>query len=225
MEMNRKRLLVMAVVGMMFVALLVASVPFLGSLGPSSRAKAGGQRIYDVSTLRLGEVRVLESAYKGQDVIVVRRSYRQRELQVREQAGFSRYHEGAADVGAGLPDPPEMDANTRSLDPAVGVYLARPIAHVMCPVFYWDDYANGPDADLFGDEEVGGIFREPCRGALYDVTGRVIETENWTTWDGAKDLMVPPHRWIGPGILIIDDAWIREGREAGSRSKRSPDRA
>jgi ubiquinol-cytochrome c reductase iron-sulfur subunit len=186
-ELNRRHFLSIAttvagVAGAAFVA-----VPFVASFRPSARAQALGAPVeIDISKLDVGEM--VRVKWRGKPVWVLRRS-----------PGML---EGLAKVEGQLRDPasdeslqPDFAKNpSRALKPEYLVVVGN-CTHLGCAPIERFDVA---DQELGADWQGG--FYCPCHGSKFDLAGRV-----YAGVPAPTNLVVPPYRFIGDGLLLIGD--------------------
>lgn len=202
--MDRKRFLGIGVAILLLLGLASILMPFFGSLQPSDRARADRRFIeINVNGLKPGDRKVyrFDGPYP---VLVVRRSPHQLEMQVRSQDVLERQHAARLDIDPAYErDPDWLDPVTRSLQPMYGVYIAYPgPSTVQCPVIPIEPDTEFGDRNDGKSPDPGGLLKDPCRGAYYDVTGRSVVLHGAGRYP-AKDLAVPAHRWIGDRSLLI----------------------
>ncbi|MBI3042932.1 MAG: ubiquinol-cytochrome c reductase iron-sulfur subunit [Betaproteobacteria bacterium] len=168
--------------------LAAASIPFVASMSPSERARAGGAPV-DVDFARLGPGEQLTSEWRGKPVWVLRRT----PIMLKALDN--------ADLRAKLADP---DSQVRSQQPVYARNAFRSIkpeylvlvpicTHLGCVPTFRPDVAP---RDL-GPEWPGGYFC-PCHGSKFDFAGRVYRNVPAPT-----NLVVPPHRYLGVTVVRI----------------------
>ena len=187
----RRRLLVAAtgIVGGAGVA--AASIPFVASMNPSERARAGGAPV-NVDFARLGPGELLTAEWRGKPVWILHRT-----------AAMLRALESPAHR-LKLADP---DSRVKSQQPAYALNAFRSLkpeylvvvpvcTHLGCVPTFRPDIAP---ADL-GPEWPGGYFC-PCHGSKFDFAGRVYRNVPAPT-----NLVIPPHKYVTEtGVLIGED--------------------
>ena len=176
-----------AVVGVWGAAL--ASIPLIGSLMPSKRAKALGQPVeIDLALLRPGEARAF--MYRGRTMLVLRRTEAMR-------AALADMRERRLDRRTDpdrVPEPSYADNELRSIDPDFLV-VEGVCTHLGC-VPRLKNAEQGRQA--VGDWWAGG-FLCPCHTSGFDYSGRVVKGP------APRDLPVPPHRYLTPTRIVIGE--------------------
>ena len=162
------------------------AVPFLGSLGPSARARAAGAPVKaDLSKVAPGQMIVVE--WRGRPVYVLRRTP--------GQVGALPALEGDLKdpLSQDSVQPAYVDPLNRAIRPDVLVLLGL-CTHLGCtPKFRPDAGA----ADLGGEAWQGGFFC-PCHGSRFDMAGRV-----YSGAPASLNLEVPPHAFENGDILVV----------------------
>lgn len=187
--MERRSFLAAAVAAVGAWAAGLASIPLIGSLVPSARARALGEPIeIDLAPLRPGEVKPF--MYRGRTMLVLRRTAEMRAAlaQMRD-----RRRDQSRDADR-APDPSYANGELRSIDPEFLV-VEGVCTHLGC-VPRLKDAAQGREA--FGDWWAGG-FHCPCHDSGYDYSGRVVKGP------ASRDLPIPPHRYLTPTRIIIGE--------------------
>lgn len=187
---NADRRLAIATAAAVGTAGVVAgAVPFVASLTPSERARAGGAPIeVDLSTFAPGEMRTYE--WRGKPVWVLRRT---------PEMIASLEKENTADLAdpdsqrTTYPLPPYARNAMRSIKPEYFIALGI-CTHLGCtPV---GPLAAGT-APALGEEP--GFFC-PCHGSTFDLAGRVFKNK-----PAPDNLEVPPHRYLSDTLVRIGD--------------------
>ena len=187
---ERRKLLTAAtgIVGGAGVA--AVAVPFVISMTPSERARAGGAPV-DVEFARLGPGEQLTAEWRGKPVWILRRT--EAMLKTLENPAHR----------AKLADPDSKVTNQqpayarnafRSLNPEYLV-LVPVCTHLGCVPTFRPDVAP---SDL-GPEWPGGYFC-PCHGSKFDFAGRVYRNVPAPT-----NLVVPPHHYLSTTMVKIGE--------------------
>jgi ubiquinol-cytochrome c reductase iron-sulfur subunit len=183
---SRRRLLIKLTAAAGSVTAAGAAVPFLASLAPSERAKAGGAPI-DVSldTLKPAELRTVE--WRGRPVWLLRRTP---EMLERLASAERFLIDPRSEVSS---QQPEYARNpTRSIEPELLVTVAL-CTHLGCiPSFHLQ-----PDSLQPGWP---GGFYCPCHGSKFDLAGRVYRGSPAPT-----NLVIPPHRYDSAARLVVGE--------------------
>ena len=187
---ERRKLLTVAtgIVGGAGVA--AAALPFMISMTPSERARAGGAPV-DVEFARLGPGEQLTAEWRGKPIWILRRT--EAMLKTLENPAHR----------AKLADPDSKVTNQqpayarnafRSLNPEYLV-LVPVCTHLGCVPTFRPDVAP---SDL-GPEWPGGYFC-PCHGSKFDFAGRVYRNVPAPT-----NLVVPPHHYLSTTMVKIGE--------------------
>jgi len=174
------------------VAGVAAAVPFVASMLPSERAKAGGAPVEaDIGNLAPGEMTRVE--WRGKPVWIVRRT--------KEMLETVKQNEGKVADPKSERKPseltPEYARNEfRSIKPEYLVVVGL-CTHLGCsPV---DKFRA--QVEPFESDWKGGFYC-PCHGSLFDLAGRVYKNK-----PAPDNLEVPPHKYLsGTRILIGEDS-------------------
>ncbi len=188
-EVNRgkRRFLIAATAAVGGVAAAAVAVPFLSSLLPSQRAKAGGAPVeVDISKIEPGMI--LNVEWRGKPVWIVNRTKDMLDL-------LAKHDDRLVDPTSIANQQPEYCRNaTRSIKPeflvAVGV-----CTHLGCSPTFRKEV--GP-ADL-GADWPGGFFC-PCHGSRFDLAARVFKGVPAPT-----NLVIPPHKYLDNNRILISD--------------------
>ncbi len=181
----RRRALVAATTALGGIAVVVASVPFIGSMLPSERAKAAGAPVEtDIINLEPGTLLTVE--WQGKPVWILHRTDEMLRLLGEDEQRLS-------DPQSAIPQQPAYCRNpTRSIKPgflvAVGI-----CTHLGCVPTCRPEVA-APD---LGPEWRGGFYC-PCHGSKFDLAGRVYKNVPAPT-----NLVVPRHGYLSDSRLII----------------------
>jgi len=188
-DIERRKLLIAAtgIAGSAGVA--AASIPFVVSMAPSERARAGGAPVEVFAKLGPGEQLTVE--WRGKPVWILRRT--EATLRTLENPGHL----------ARLADP---DSKVRSQQPVYArnafrslkpeyLVLVSVCTHLGCvPTF-----RPGVAPPNLGPDWPGGYFC-PCHGSRFDFAGRVYRNVPAPT-----NLVVPPHRFLGATTVRIGE--------------------
>jgi ubiquinol-cytochrome c reductase iron-sulfur subunit len=187
---DRRRLLVAAtgVVGAAGIA--AASVPFVASMMPSERARAGGAP-GDVEFAKLEPGQQLTAEWRGRPIWVLHRT--EAMLKTLESPAL-RLRLADPDLKVATQQPAYARNAFRSIKPEFPV-LVPICTHLGCVPTFRPDVAP---ADL-GPDSPGGYFC-PCHGSKFDFAGRVYRNVPAPT-----NLVIPPHRYLGTTAVRIDE--------------------
>jgi ubiquinol-cytochrome c reductase iron-sulfur subunit len=184
---GRRRLLVAAtgIVGGAGVA--AAFVPFVASMNPSERARAGGAPVEaDFARLEPGEQITVE--WRGRPVWILRRTARM--LKVLENPAH-RLKLADPDSRVTNQQPPYARNAFRSIKPEYLVVV--PVCtHLGCVPTFRPEVAP-PD---LGAEWPGGYFC-PCHGSKFDFAGKVYRNV-----PAPANLVVPPHHYLTTAAAV-----------------------
>ena len=186
---SKRRFLVRLTAAIGAAGALCASVPFLGYLFPSARAKAAGAPVeVDISGLAPGGRTTVN--WRGKPVWVVRRP-------AEKLARLAELTDKLRDPHSATDQQPTYAENPhRSIKPEVLVVVGI-CTHLGCSPLYRPETAP---TDL-GPDWIGGFFC-PCHGSRFDLAGRVYKGVPAPT-----NLVVPPHRYLSDSrILVGEDA-------------------
>jgi len=169
------------------IATGVAAVPFVGSMWPSERAKAGGAPVEaDISKLAPGEMQIVE--WRGKPVWIVRRTKDMLE-------GIEKNDPVVADPKSEVPLQPEYAKNEfRSIKPDIAV-LVGVCSHLGC-----SPQLKPADAKADMGMTWNGGFYCPCHGSKFDFAGRVYKGV-----PAPVNLTVPPYKFVGDTKIVIGD--------------------
>lgn len=180
---NRRHFLTVTTAVTGGVGIALASVPFLASLRPSTRALAFGAPV-EVTVGSLGPGEMVRVIWRGRLVYVVRRSQKMLEL-LPEVVPFLRDPNSEE-----TEQQPEYAKNTyRSIKPEMLVVEGR-CTHLGCAPL--PEFQVGPEPSWYG-----GFFC-PCHGSKFDMAGRVYKGVPAPT-----NLVVPPYRFIHDDVIMI----------------------
>ena len=181
----RRRALVAATTALGAIGIAVVTVPFIGSMQPSERAKAAGAPVEaDISKLEPGTLLTVE--WQGKPAWILHRTGEMLRRLGEDDQRLSDPH-------SVVPQQPAYGRNpTRSIKPeylvAVGI-----CTHLGCVPTFRPEVAP---ADL-GAEWRGGFYC-PCHGSKFDLAGRVYKGVPAPT-----NLVVPRHAYSSDFRLII----------------------
>jgi len=187
---GRRNLLVAATAVVGAAGLAAASIPFVVSMAPSERARAGGAPV-DADFAKLGPGEQVTFEWRGKPVWILRRT--EAMLKALETPGLR----------ARLADP---DSHVKGQQPAYARNAFRSVkpeylvlvpvcTHLGCVPTFRPDVAP---ADL-GPEWPGGYFC-PCHGSKFDFAGRVYRNVPAPT-----NLVVPPHLYLSETVVRIGE--------------------
>jgi len=184
---SKRRFLIAATTAVGGVAAAATVIPFVVSMMPSQRAKAGGAPVeVDISKIEPGMI--LNVEWRGKPVWIVNRTKDMLEL-------LAKHDDKLVDPKSEVMQQPEYAKNaTRSIKPeflvAVGV-----CTHLGCSPTFRKEV--GP-ADL-GADWPGGFFC-PCHGSKFDLAARVFQGVPAPT-----NLVIPPHKYLSDSRILIGD--------------------
>lgn len=189
-DLRRRRLLLTATTVAGSAAIVAAAVPFVASMLPSERAKAGGAPV-DAGFAGLGPGEQMTVEWRGKPVWILHRT--EAMLKALEDPGHR----------ANLADPaskvtrqqPAYVRNTfRSIRPEFLVVVPL-CTHLGCVPSFRPDVAPG---DL-GPKWPGGYYC-PCHGSKFDFAGRVYRNV-----PAPANLVIPPHQYVSTTIVKIGE--------------------
>ena len=180
----QRRALVVATGVTAGVALLASAVPFVASMNPSERARAGGAPVeVDISRLQPGELATV--AWRGMPVWILHRT----EQMIRE---LGDHDELLLDPRSKQSNQPKICLNSaRSIKPEFFATIAL-CTHLGCVPSYRPD---GGDVRL-GDGHAG--FYCPCHGSRFDAAGRVAKNV-----PAPRNLDIMEHAYLSDTRLLI----------------------
>ncbi|MBI2311752.1 MAG: ubiquinol-cytochrome c reductase iron-sulfur subunit [Betaproteobacteria bacterium] len=184
---RRRRFLVAATTAAGGVATVVAAIPFVTSMLPSAKARAGGAPVaVDISKLDPGMLLTVE--WRGKPIWILHRT--------EDMLGLlGKQDEKLRDPLSQKPQQPEYCRNaTRSIRPEYLVAIGL-CTHLGCIPTYRPGVAP---ADL-GSDWQGGFFC-PCHGSKFDLAGRVFKNV-----PAPLNLEIPPHRYPTDVELLIGE--------------------
>lgn len=185
-----RRRLVVATSAVGGMAVVATAIPFVASMAPSERARAGGAPVEaDLAKLGLGELATVE--WRGKPVWVLMRTPEM-------IAGLGRDKALLLDPESARPQQPAYCRNElRSIRPEYWVAVAL-CTHLGCVPTFRKEVAP---ADL-GPDWPGGFYC-PCHGSRFDLAGRVFKNV-----PAPLNLEIPRHKFLSDRKLLIgsDDA-------------------
>jgi len=189
-DLGRRKLLAAATGIVGGAGIGAASLPFVASMNPSERARAGGAPVEaDSSKLRPSEQLTVE--WRGKPLWILRRT--EAMLKALDNPAH-RAKLADPDSKAKTQQPTYARNAFRSLKPEYLV-LVPICTHLGCVPTFRPDV--GP-ADL-GPEWPGGYFC-PCHGSKFDLAGRVYRNVPAPT-----NLVVPPHKYLTDTRVLIGE--------------------
>jgi ubiquinol-cytochrome c reductase iron-sulfur subunit len=189
-DIGRRKLLIAATGIVGGAGLAAASIPFVVSMTPSERARAGGAPV-DADFAKLGPAEQLTVEWRGKPLWILRRT--EAMLKALEHPGHL----------VKLADP---DSKVKSQQPAYARNAFRSLkpeylvlvpicTHLGCVPTFRPDIAP---SDL-GPDWPGGYFC-PCHGSKFDFAGRVYRNV-----PAPINLVVPPHRYLSETTARIGE--------------------
>jgi ubiquinol-cytochrome c reductase iron-sulfur subunit len=173
------------------VAGLATAGAFVSTFQPSERAKAGGAPVEaDISTLKLGEMRVVE--WRGKPVWIMKRNAEQMKSIPANDAKV-------ADPESKKPYTMEMPAycnvETRSRKEHEDILVVVGICpHLGCSPSA--KFTPGPQTSL--PDDWNGGFLCPCHGSTFDLAGRVFKNK-----PAPNNLDVPRYMYLSDTKIVI----------------------
>lgn len=165
--------------------LVLTAIPFIESMGPSDRAKAGGAPVeVDVAAIAPGALTTVE--WRGKPIWILHRT-------ADMLAQLPRIGQRLADpLSREAQQPPYASNPVRALRPQFMVMTAV-CTHLGCvPVFRPE-----PGAPDLGADWPGGFYC-PCHGSRFDLAGRVFKNV-----PAPRNLEVPPHQYLSDVRLLV----------------------
>lgn len=166
---------------------ILLSIPFIGSMAPSSRAKArGGPIKIDVSSLESGQQ--LTTKWRGKPVWIIHRT----EEMIRDLNDADLLGNLADPYSNGINQQPVYVKNIeRSINPDYFVVVGL-CTHLGCiPI-------HKPKGELVRDASWKGGFFCPCHGSKFDYAGRVYKNVPAPT-----NLVIPPHYFLDFNVVVV----------------------
>lgn len=189
-DFSKRRFLLAATTVAGGAAVAGAAVPFVASMLPSERAKAGGAPV-EADFAKLDPGGQLTVEWRGQPVWILRRT--EAMLKALEDLAH-RAKLADPDSKVKSQQPVYVRSAFRSVKPEYLV-LVPVCAHLGCVPTFRPDVAP---ADL-GPQWPGGYFC-PCHGSRFDFASRVYRNVPAPT-----NLVVPPHRYLGQTTVRIGE--------------------
>lgn len=189
-DMERRKLLVAATGIVGGAGGAAASIPFVASMMPSERARAGGAPVAaDFAKLGPGEQLTVE--WRGKPVWILRRTKAMLKT-LENPAHRAKLADPESKVRSQQPD---YARNAfRSLEPETLVVVSI-CTHLGCVPTFRPDVAPRN----LGPDWLGGYFC-PCHGSKFDFAGRVYRNVPAPT-----NLAVPPHRYLSATRVVIGE--------------------
>ena len=189
-DLGRRKLLAAATGIVGGAGIGAGSLPFVASMKPSERARAGGAPV-TVDFARLGPGELLTGEWRGKPVWILHRTAAM--LRALESPAH-RLKLADPDSRVTNQQPPYARNAFRSLKPEYLVVV--PVCtHLGCVPTFRPDVAP---ADL-GSEWSGGYFC-PCHGSKFDFAGRVYRNVPAPT-----NLVIPPHKYVTDTRVLIGE--------------------
>lgn len=186
-DLLRRRVLIAVSTAAWGAAAVAVAVPFVMSMTPSQKARAGGAPVeVDISKIEPGMLVTVE--WRGRPVWILSRT-----KDMLEQLG--KHDDRLRDPQSLKPQQPEYCRNaTRSIK--LEYFVAIGICtHLGCIPTYRPDVAP---ADL-GPDWHGGFFC-PCHGSKFDLAGRVFKGV-----PAPLNLEIPRHAYLSDTRLVIGE--------------------
>jgi len=185
---KRRRYLILGATVVGVAGLAAASLPFIASMEPSSRARAKGAPVrVDISKLEPGSQ--ITVGWRGRPVWILRRT----EQNLRDLA-LPALHDQLRDPDSAVTSqqPAYIRDTARSIRPEYFVAVGL-CTHLGCIPSYRPDRAP-PD---LGTDWVGGYFC-PCHGSRFDLAGRVFKAV-----PAPINLLIPPYHYVSESVILI----------------------
>lgn len=175
---SNRRLLTLLLGAFCAVAIAVAALPFIRSLGITARTEQAAWQVHDLASIRPGEVKDLGPVW------VYRRT-------PGDINAASRHVHLLEDADSAFNRQPLNAKNAwRSANPNYFVFFPFTLR---CPVdFHPAGTRVNPDLSREGPSELA-FFREPCHGRTFDTSGRLYRRERSPD---EFNLPVPAVEWI-----------------------------
>jgi ubiquinol-cytochrome c reductase iron-sulfur subunit len=184
---DRRKFLITASAATGIAGVSIASIPFVGSMAPSEKAKAAGAAV-EVDTSKIEKGNLLTAEWRGQPVWILNRS----QEMINELPKVDlKLADPNLDVDS--QQPKYCKNKTRSLKPEMLVVLGI-CTHLGCS----PNAKIEPKGDM-GSDWPGGFFC-PCHGSKFDLAGRVYKGSPAPT-----NLVVPPHKYIDDKTILIGE--------------------
>jgi len=189
-DIERRKLLIATMGAVGGAGIAAVSVPFVASMNPSERARAGGAPV-NVDFARLGPGEQITGEWRGKPVWILRRTAAM--LKALESPAH-RLMLADPDSRVKSQQPAYAHNALRSLKPEYLV-LVPICTHLGCVPTFRPEVAP---RDL-GPEWPGGYFC-PCHGSKFDLAGRVYRNVPAPT-----NLVVPPYRYLSATVVRIGE--------------------
>ncbi len=184
-DLGKRKFLTFATAVVGAVGAAVGSIPFIGSMKPSERAKAAGAPVEeDISAIAPGTIKTVE--WRGQPVWIINRTD---EMTAELAEHNDQLSDPMCDVES--QQPVYCKNANRAIKPNIGVVVGL-CTHLGC--------SPTPKLEEGGDmgENWSGGFFCPCHGSKFDLAGRVFKGSPAPT-----NLVVPPHSYADDNTLVI----------------------
>ncbi len=193
---GRRRFLTTASTVVGAAGVVAAAIPFVESLEPSARAKAGGAPVeVDISKLEPGQM--LSVLWRKKPLWVVRRT----KADLAELPKLNgQLKDPLSKVAQQVPNLPDWNPIQRSIKPEYLV-LVGICTHLGCI----PGYDPKPGSAGLGASWPGGFFC-PCHGSRYDLSGRVMDGS-----PAPYNLPVPPHYYRTDSVIVAGE--MKNGSE------------
>jgi len=163
------------------------SIPFIGSMAPSMRAKSrGGPIKVDVSSLEPGQQ--LTTMWRGKPVWIIRRTTEMLD-DLNDDKLISNLLDPYSNTVTQQPNYTKNDL--RSIDPNYLVVVGL-CTHLGCIP------NKKPKGELVRDKSWKGGFFCPCHGSKFDYAGRVYKNVPAPT-----NLVIPPHLFQESKVIVV----------------------
>ncbi len=184
-DLGKRKFLTFATAAVGAAGALVGSIPFVGSMRPSERAKAAGAPVEeDISSIAPGTIKTVE--WRGQPVWIINRTDEM-------TADLAKHNDQLSDPMCDVESqqPVYCKNANRAIKPNIGVVVGL-CTHLGC--------SPTPKLEEGGDmgENWSGGFFCPCHGSKFDLAGRVFKGSPAPT-----NLVVPPHSYSDDDTLVI----------------------
>ncbi len=184
-DVGKRKFLTFATAAVGAMGALVGSIPFVGSMRPSERAKAAGAPVEeDISNIAPGTIKTVE--WRGQPVWIINRTDEM-------TADLAKHNDQLSDPMCDVESqqPVYCKNANRAIKPNIGVVVGL-CTHLGC--------SPTPKIEEGGDmgENWSGGFFCPCHGSKFDLAGRVFKGSPAPT-----NLVVPPHSYSDDDTLVI----------------------
>lgn len=183
----RRHFLTVATTAVGGFGLVAAAIPFIESMEPSERARAGGAPVeVDLSSVPPGALSTVE--WRGRPVWVLHRTP--------DMLARLGNHDNALVDPASKEDqqPPYARNPVRAIKPEFLVVTAI-CTHLGCI----PSFRPEPGAPDISPDWPGGFYC-PCHGSRFDLAGRVFQNV-----PAPRNLEVPPYTYVGPAKLIVGE--------------------